>query len=314
MKAKNKPMGMKHRIREERKREQHIALAVAAAILIIIIFVSGFIINSMINQPSTAQPVSSTSKPKAAIVDHLSLTASNQTFIQTTTTILEQAGYSVDYYPGEEVTVEFYRNLPTHNYGFIILRVHSAITVGTSSLGLFTSEPYDQTKYVDEQLTDRLVGAAYSEEEKERGIVYFGISPQFVRQSMSERFQNTIIIMMGCNGLTYPDMAEAFVEKGAKVYISWSDAVAASHTDLATTRLLQHFLVEKRTVKESIQETYKDVGADPTYNSLLLYYPLEVGDYTIQNIIGTQVIASALAKIKQKEFSETKHQAHIMGL
>ena len=65
---------------------------------------------------------------KAAIVDHLSLTAPNQTFIQTATNTLKQAGYRVDYYSGEKVNVEFYRNLPTHGYGLIILRVHSTAT------------------------------------------------------------------------------------------------------------------------------------------------------------------------------------------
>jgi hypothetical protein len=82
-------------------------------------------------------------------------------------------------------------------------------------------------------------------------------------------------------------MAEAFVEKGAKVYISWSQPVSASHTDTATTQLLQHFFIEKLTLKESVQETFKEVGFDPAYNSLLIYYPLEVGDYTIQNIVGS---------------------------
>lgn len=51
---------------------------------------------------------------KAAIVDHLSLLASNQSFVETATNILEQAGYTVDYYPSENVTVEFYSDLPLY--------------------------------------------------------------------------------------------------------------------------------------------------------------------------------------------------------
>jgi hypothetical protein len=288
MREGKKPRGMKHRIREERKREERIGLAIIAAILIALIFISGFIINSLLNQPSTSQTVNSTPEPKAAIVDHLSLTCPNQTFIQTATNTLKQAGYTVDYYPGEQVTVEFYRNLPTHGYKIIILRVHSTATDigGTESpVALFTSERVSQTKYVHEILTDQLLGVAYSEEEGKKGIGYFGITPSFVTQGMKGEFQNTVIIMMGCEGLHNPSMAKAFVDRGAKVYISWSKPVSASHTDTATTHFLQHFLIEKRTVKEGIEETLKDVGADPTYESILVPYPKEAWDYTIQNIV-----------------------------
>jgi len=313
--GKHKPHGMKHRIREEKRREEHIGFIVIVAVLIAIVSISAFLINSMLNKPSTNPSVGYASQPKAAIVDHLSLTAPNQTFIQTTTNTLKQAGYTVDYYSGEEVTVEFYRNLPTHNHGLIIFRVHSSATnpEGTENpVTLFTSERYERAKYVYEQLTDQLVMVGFSQDEREKGITYFGISALFVTQAMKGKFQNTIIIMMGCEGLDNPLMAKAFVENGAKVYISWNQPVLASHTDLATTHLLQHFLIEKRTLKESVQETFKDVGADPVYKSLLIYYPLEAGDYTIQNIVCTQFIISIVVEIKHKEFSETKHQTHIM--
>jgi len=260
----------------------------------------------MISSPPQKQETSSTSEPKAAIVDHLSLTAPNQTFIQTATNTLKQAGYTVDYYPGEKVTVEFYRNLPTHDYGLIILRVHSALGLkGEPPVALFTSEIAEKTKYVFEQWTDRLQGVAYSPGDWEKGIIYFGIMPGFVRSSMNQRFENTIIILMGCNGLTYTNMAEAFVEKGAKVFISWNDSVLASYTDQATTHLLQHFLIEKQTLKEAVVETMQDVGADPVHNSLLIYYPFEAGDCTIQNILGN-IITNNIRKSNIKHHAENK--------
>jgi len=288
MKAKKKPRGTKHNIRREKKRKQRIALAVA--VLVIIIFISAFIINSKLNQPSTSQTVSSTSEPKAAIVDHLSLTCPNQTFIQTATNTLRQAGYSVDYYPSENVTVEFYRNLPTHGYKLIVLRVHSStmeIRGQEVPVTLFTSELASNTKYVNEQLTGQLVGAAYSTAQAEMGIIYYGISPLFVTQHMKGKFQNTTIIMMGCQGLNNTKMAEAFIEKGAKVYISWNQGVSASHTDHAITRLLQHLISQKQMLKQAIDTTMKEVGPDPAYKSQLIFYPLEAGDYTIPNIIDT---------------------------
>jgi hypothetical protein len=277
MKAEKEPLGIKHKIR------------VIAVILIAMVFISAFLANSMLNQPSTNQIVTSQSQPKAAIVDHLSLTFPNQNFIQTATNTLKQAGYSVDYYPGENVTVEFYRNLPTHGYSLIILRVHSSASPATEAEGpviLFTSEPYSTTKHVYEQLTDQLCGAAYSTAQAKKGIEYFGIGPLFVTQSMNGRFQNTIIIVMGCEGLSNTEMAKAFVQKGAKAYISWSASVSADHTDQATTCLLQHLITEKQTIKQAVDNTMNEIGPDPVYESMLDYYPLKVGEQTIENING----------------------------
>lgn len=290
MKAKKKPLGTKGQIRAVRDRKRRTATTVFLAFIVLVVAVSAYFAYSFISQSSN-QATNPAYQFKAAIVDHLSLTMPNQTFIETATNTLKQVGYSVDYYPGEEVTVEFYRNLPTHGYGLIILRIHSSATnpdITEGPVTLFTSERYDSTKHVYEQFTDQLVMVAFSQEEMENGITYFGINPPFITGSMKGRFQNTIIIMMGCEGLSNTLMAQAFTEKGAKVYISWDTAVTASHTDVATTRLLQHFLIEKLTLKQAVQETFKEVGFDPTYESLLIYYPLDVGEQTIENIAGNQ--------------------------
>ena len=282
MKAKEKPKGTKARVQASKKRLAYIGTTIIVTVLVAIVAVSSFLIysflNSSLNQTINPDQTSNQqSQPRAAIVDHLSLTAPNQTFIQTATNTLKQAGYTVDYYPGEKVTVEFYGNLPTHGYSLIVLRVHSAITAGSRSLGLFTSEVRSQTKYVYEQLTDQLVGAKFPNDE----TVYFGISPLFVLNRMKGTFKNTTIIHMGCDGLAYTTMAEAFRQKGAKVYISWTEDVLASHTDQATTHLLQHFLIEKQTLKQAVTETMKEVGPDPASSAMLLAHPEEVWEDTI---------------------------------
>lgn len=249
-------------------------------ILVVILSISGFLANSMLRQPNPT--VNPTSEPKAAIVDQLSLTFPNQTFLETAENTLSRAGYSVDYYAGRDVTVEFYRNLPTHGYDVIILRVHSAgqTTSGSAELGLFTSELYSETRYVIEQLEDEVGRIRYSSDSKE---TYFGIGPKFVQQCMRGSFEGATIIMIGCEGLGNPSMATAFIEKGAKVYIGWSDSVQAAHTDQATACLLQFSLIEKLTIKEAVANTMNEVGPDPAKNSTLIYYPLQAGNQTIDN-------------------------------
>jgi len=268
MKEKKKPKGTKAEIRAYKKRLTLIGTAIMFVILVVIIAFSSFLIYSYLNPSSNQPPALGL---KAAIIDHLSLTVPNQTFIQTATNILETANYTVDYYPGEEVNVEFYRKLPTHGYDLIVLRCHS--TFLDESVVLFSSERYSLTKHEYEQLINRVGAVAYSIEEAKKGITYFGIMPSFVQHSMEQNFNNTKIIMMGCDGLAYTAMAEAFTEKGAKVYIGWNGPVSASHTDQATTQLLKHLITEKQTIRQTVENTKNEVGPDPIDGSILQYYP-----------------------------------------
>ncbi len=229
--------------------------------------------------------------PKAAIVDQLSLREPNPDFVETATATLEGAGYAVDYYPGEAVTVEFYRDLPTHGYDLVILRAHSAIPekdlsipvqvdpdvlerimakIGANVL-LFTSEPYSETAYLEEQKALRLLPVVYAGDPFSDS--YFAIASDFVRTSMKGEFDETTVILMGCSGLTSDRTAAALVDRGAGVVIGWSDTVSPSHTDAATERLLEHLVAEKLPTTEAVERTMAEVGRDPWYDATMLSYP-----------------------------------------
>ncbi|MEM2780705.1 MAG: hypothetical protein QW791_07580 [Candidatus Bathyarchaeia archaeon] len=292
MKPKKKHIRIKAKMKAEKEKRLAVTVFfVFMSMLIILSVYFGFQIfqfsqdeNALPEPTQTFMPANSNPEHKAAIVDQLSLTLPNQTFIQKAADTLTKANYAVDYYSGEKVTVNFYKNLPTGRYKLIILRVHSTATEQGGKEGpvmLFTSETYDSSKYSYEQLTGQLCSVRFL---YENGTKYFGVSPLFIVNSMKGKFQNTVIIMMGCQGLDNTLMAQAFIQKGASVYISWNKGVTASHTDSATTHLLQHFIIDKMTVKQAIQETYKELGADPLYKSLLIAYPLEALNYTIDYI------------------------------
>ena len=264
----------------------------------------------------------SSSPPDVAIVDHLSFFPEqrNPTFVDTCKIILEEEGLTWAYHKGEEVTVNFYRNLPSWGTRIIILRVHSAImrteTGIISILGLFTSERYSDEaakKYREDVLDDRLVKAFFTEGAEE----YFGIVPKFVEESMKGEFKNTVIVMMGCEGLgyeelTYTDMAEAFIKKGAKVYISWDGSISLDHTDQATVQLLQSLILRKRTIDGAVTETMEIVGKDPTYNSTLRYYPetAEAGNYAIPNLKSSLIMNVINTSRTAKAPTKTKHEIH----
>ena len=215
--------------------------------------------------------------PKAAIVDQLSLTFPNEDFIRNSTATLEQAGYVVDYFPGEEVNVEFYRQLPANDYDVILFRVHADRLQATlngreiDEVILFTGEPYSEEKYLEDRSAARLTIARYYE----GGDPIFGIAADFIEDTMVGRFDNTKIIMMGCEGLLSDRTAQAFIDKGASTYISWDETVSASHTDAASERLLELLLLDGQTPTEAAAQTMEELGPDPTYGSKLLAYPSE---------------------------------------
>ena len=291
MKTGKSRIGTKAHVQAVRERERRMVATIFVAIVLVIILISAYFAYSFMNQQPSQhinledQETNSGNSFKAAIVDHLSLTFPNQTFIQTATNILKQTGYTVDYYSGEKVTVDLYRNLAKQGYKLIILRVHSTATSGSdysqTQVSLFTSERYDKTKYVTDQLADRLTMVAFSGYELSKGNTYFGIPPSFILKSVDGKFQDTVVIMMGCEGLSNTIMAKAFEYKGARAYIGWNGPVTASHTDQVTTYLLQKLIDENQTIGQSLQNALNDLGPDPTYKSQMICYPYEAGEETI---------------------------------
>lgn len=256
-------------------------------IAVALIFVGLFAFSSLYsNKPSSHDQ---TAPPKAALVDHLGLSflTPNETFKKSCIKILEEAGFSVTYHRGEAVTVDFYRNLPTHGYSLLVLRVHSAAIkheIYTDLVGLFTCETYTESKYrtpVDELADARLAKAFFTGGNN----YYFGVTSRFVQFSMNGEFENTVVLMMGCDGLKegYTSMAEAFVNRGAKVYISWDGPVSISHSDQATIQLLQSLLKENKTIKNAVAEISPDLTySPPNPPTNLCFYPdPQAGDYVI---------------------------------
>jgi len=300
----------KHGIGRNRKR-------LAYGIIIVAFVLACFLVYSSLHS----------SPPKVSIVDHLGFFPDqrNQAFVDACINILEEGGLTWGYHKGEEVTVNFYRNLPSYGTSVIVLRVHSAImrteNETISILGLFTSELYSveaAKKYPEDILGDRLVRAFFTE----GGEEYFGIVPEFVEKSMKGKFRDTVIIMMGCEGLgydgvTYTDMAEAFIKKGAKVYISWDGPVSINHTDKATVQLLQSLVLHKRTIKQALTETMKEIGSDPTYGSALRYYPSnpEVENYTVLNLESKLTMNIIYTSPTREMYTESKRvrTKHIHG-
>lgn len=242
--------------------------------------------NTITSPPARLSPTP-TSAPtpearKAAIVDQIALAYPNPEFVARALTYLKDAGFDVDVYEGKDVTVEFYRTLPTRDYKLIVIRTHSTNFLDEKPGGpvfLFTSEPYEKSRYVREQLTNQIGSARVLYDDN--APLYFAIISGFVRQSMVGRFDDTLIIIGGCQSLGSLGLASALVERGASAVVGWDEWVDLPHNDNAILHLLHALTVEKLTVKQAIEKTMSEIGPDPIYKSILTYFPKKEGDYTI---------------------------------
>jgi hypothetical protein len=234
-----------------------------------------------IGQPSP----DSVGELRAVIVDQLSSLQENETFITNVTKELEDYGFEVVLYQGDEITVDFYRQLPTHGYKLIIFRAHSGLLAEDEKVDyrttLFTNEEYSMAKYVVEQLHDQLVMARVGEGYP----MVFGIPPKFIRESMNGKFDDTVVIMMGCSGLFLEDLAEALVDKDASVYIAWNGTVELYYVDEATPYLIRQLCSGNLTIEEAVDGTMDVIGPDPEHGGGLKYYPSGNGDKTLEELI-----------------------------
>jgi hypothetical protein len=256
---------MKKRTDETARLADKKTLVYAALIITIIILPTVFVLQFLTSRPN---------RPKAAIIDqlsssHLSPTSQypNQTFIDLAKSLLSQRFDTIDYY-SDNASVENYKQLPSRGYKVIIWRAHSALDLDSKYVAISTSERELQTSYdqyiQNGQLTlCSITGDPY---------LYYAINPRFIREVMNGRFEDTVIIMMSCNGLKteYNETAAAFRDKGAKVLISWDGWISSANNDDATAHLLNYMIAENNTVSDAVSKIQE--YSSPDFGPSTLHY------------------------------------------
>lgn len=198
----------------------------------------------------------------------------NSSFQKQIVARLEENGVTVESRLGSNFTLNYLKGLRT-THDILVLRVHSAVYNG--QVWILTGERYDLGNHIVEQMLEEVKMATPDYES--RNVFSFG--SDFINHYMNNYFDNTIILMMGCNGLSYYDLAESFIDNGALVFIGWNGPVSLTHTDKAFKRLIQALTEEGLSVQDAVIITNKDIGKDPEHDSLLTYYPLDKGHVKI---------------------------------
>jgi hypothetical protein len=275
--------GKKKHISEEKRLFSNKRLAILA-IALVAVLVSAFLLFQFLLQTPEVK-----FSFNAAIVDQVGeVFPSNSSiaheFNETVTNLLINAGFTVSYYKSESITVNFYKELAKGNYGLIILRAHSALREGETLVDFFTSEDFEEGIYND------VTRGTY---DWTPGKFYFAITPKFI-ENLEGYFPKSIIIAMGCSSLkaNCEEMAEAFIKKGAKAYIGWTDAIGLPHSDNSTIRFLQYFLVNNITISQAISACNQI--HDPEFPGILSYYPSGIGNYKLSDFTAEASLGSLL--------------------
>jgi hypothetical protein len=239
----------------------------------------------IILDPFTPKSVIHSENLKCAIVDHLYNLQPNPEFIDHVTEEFKKIGFTVDVYRGDEITVDFYRQLPSHGYKLILFRVHGGLLENETGMGdkiwLFTNESFSRMRYYMMQLRDQVSGGAISLD----GDAVFAISSKFVTDIMRYNFDDTVVINMACAAFYSDDLADAFVERGASAYLGWDVSVGLSYVEKATMTLVQKLCTEEMTIAQAVTSTMEENGPDPNNNAFLKYYSPENADKTLKQIV-----------------------------
>ncbi len=265
-----KPKGIRRKVVTDKKRVPKLYTIIAFLVVIsLVISVSYYLVNYVfVPNSSTNGNGGGTvdGSLKAALVDALYATLPNEGFTGSLTETLEEAGFEVDVFQGAGVTVDFLKSM-AGGYNLVILRMHSALD-NDGELFLFTAEPYSVGKYIDEQYF-RLVKEAYATDDSQS---VFAVNWGFIKRGMTGKFNGTLVIAMGCDGTGDQRIIDEFMNQGAVGYISWNGPVLLYHSDAATLDLVEGLYLEELSVEDAIDGTNSQVGADPTWGSILEYY------------------------------------------
>ena len=217
---------------------------------------------------------------RAAIIDQVHNDIPNFELQADAQRMLEDAGYQVDLYTTDEITVEFYKNLPSMNYHFILIRSHGGEDLNFEyPTYLFTGEKYSREKYTAEQIY-RQVGwgyPIYQEEydelkESDQDIfdnAYFTIGSEMVEDGMVGTFPDSIIIIGGCQTARSHDLMQSLINRGASQVLGWDATIGSKDNDKAMIWLLEEILVNQVPLYDAVAEINEDMIHDFENSNLL---------------------------------------------
>ncbi len=220
--------------------------------------------------------------PKAAIIDQLHNEKPNKNYQQNVTKYLESAGYEVDLYTTDDITVDFYKKLPSLNYEFIVIRTHSlGIGEVEESSSLFTGEIYEVFDHIQEQYSG-LVGHGVPflprEVDELGGLdalkdeTYFVVGSKFIDELMLGTFPKSKIILAGCETTEGNHLVKSLLLRGASEVVGWDGLVSSRQNDEVIMQVLEETLVNGIELEDAVESVMKQYEQKLLTDTALSHY------------------------------------------
>ena len=215
---------------------------------------------------------------KAVIIDQLYQDFPNESFQQNATKLLTDGGYEVDLFTTADITIDFYKELPSMDYEFIVLRSHSlAIYDKKPSSWIFTGEKYDAGRYSHEQLSGMLSpGVPFRQGQisqmtqgDAKSERLFMIGSKMIDKMMVGQFPGTQIILGGCDTMSQVYLAEALVKRGASSVVGWNGLVELRDNDAVMLSLLDDIFNENLEMDDAVEKVMNDYKGKTYYGTKL---------------------------------------------
>ncbi len=218
---------------------------------------------------------------KAVIIDQLYQDFPNESFQQNATKLLTDGGYEVDLFTTEDITVDFYKELPEMDYEFIVLRSHSLAIYGKKpSSWIFTGEKYEAGRYTQEQLSGMLSpGVPFRQGQisqmtqgDAKSERLFMIGSKMIDKMMVGQFPGTQIILGGCDTMSQVYLAEALVKRGASSVVGWNGLVELRDNDAVMLSLLDDIFNKNLEMDDAVEKVMNDYKGKTYYGTKLKHF------------------------------------------
>ncbi|MEZ0345204.1 MAG: hypothetical protein ABWK01_01465 [Infirmifilum sp.] len=243
-------------------------LTVAALLAAVVI---GLIAALLLPAPSGTRPGAGRA---ALIIDALYEWVPNDALIRNLTEILSSAGYNVKVIKGRAATVEAFRNVTL--YDLLIIRCHGAYFKAGEVLGgrvlsdnapiIFTGEEFTEClplscKYYLGRLSEEVVRGVFTL--GRANVSVFALSPLFFERLEGRFRRGAVVIVASCYGLSGRLLADAFLSKGADVFISWDWKVSPQQMDKGLLLLVERAVAQGQGWVKAVETVDEELGADP---------------------------------------------------
>jgi len=220
--------------------------------------------------------------PRAVIIDQLHNDKPNKNFQQNVTNYLESAGYEVDLYTTDDITVNFYKKLPSLNYEFIVIRTHSlGIGEVEESSSLFTGEIHTRYDHVQDQISGIIgYGVPFLPREVEelggfealKDQTFFVVGSKFIDELMLGTFPKSKIILAGCETTEGNHLAKSLLSRGASEVVGWDGLVHSRQNDEIIMQVLEETLVNGIELEDAVESVMKQYEQKLLTDTALSHY------------------------------------------